>query len=341
MMCRKVLLINGLVTVQNKKKGVTMNKLSPIAHVLRPMLPEVGKIKIGAKGEIRKSRGGNEYRLPTKLDHFLVTTMERDQETENFLPNELIMKKLGESKTLNVQLLYNRIELNFPSRLIRYKGTKVQCSGDGRFGHIREDSGVREIECPCKYNDFTYTGSDRCKLNGTLSCILTDFTDCIGGVFKFRTTSINSIEGITSSLAYIHNLTGGILANIPLRLVLDRKTSVDRTGVNREISFVRVEFAGSYQELLSEAKQIRDTKMQYIEMSEKTAENLVTAEVPEDEVTDVQEEYYPPEVIVDETTGEIRDVPDLEEEPKPEPKKRGRPKKEPVPEVEDDDDDVF
>src|SRR4051812_12962875 len=55
----------GPVTVfQNQRVLMVRN--------LRPGLPERGKIKIGVKGEVRKSKGGNEFQPPQKLDHFVI-----------------------------------------------------------------------------------------------------------------------------------------------------------------------------------------------------------------------------------------------------------------------------
>ena len=63
---------------------------------LRPKLGEQGKIKIGRLGEERTTKDGkNTYRLSTKLDHFLITTTERDN-TGNFIPNVSLMKEIAE-----------------------------------------------------------------------------------------------------------------------------------------------------------------------------------------------------------------------------------------------------
>ena len=45
---------------------------------LTPRLAEWGKIKIGAKGKMKTSNQGKQFAQPQKLDHFIITTMERD-----------------------------------------------------------------------------------------------------------------------------------------------------------------------------------------------------------------------------------------------------------------------
>lgn len=44
---------------------------------LIPQLAERGKVKIGEKGEMKTSQGGKQFAQPKKLDHFVITTMQR------------------------------------------------------------------------------------------------------------------------------------------------------------------------------------------------------------------------------------------------------------------------
>ena len=45
---------------------------------LSPRLAERGRIKIGEKGEMKTSTQGKQFALPKKLDHIVITTMQRD-----------------------------------------------------------------------------------------------------------------------------------------------------------------------------------------------------------------------------------------------------------------------
>ena len=63
---------------------------------LRPGLPEFGKIKAGTKGEEAVSSQGNNFRLPIKLNHYIITTTERDEEGNLILDTDL-MDRLKES----------------------------------------------------------------------------------------------------------------------------------------------------------------------------------------------------------------------------------------------------
>ncbi len=61
----------------------------------KPSLPERGKIKIGKKGEPRTSKGGTKYSPPVKLEHFIITGMDRGED-ENYIPDVALMEAIAE-----------------------------------------------------------------------------------------------------------------------------------------------------------------------------------------------------------------------------------------------------
>lgn len=218
---------------------------------LSPMLPERGKIKIGGKGASRPTQNGGEFQLPVKYDHFVVTTMQRGQDN-NFIPDAEIMGRLGEKpKRIPVTLLYDDEALNFQTRYAAFKGRVLWCSGDGEVAQRLKGEGPdrAEIPCPCERADPAYTGKDKCKINGNLS-VLINGAGAVGGVWKFRTTSYNSVVGIMSSMALMKRATGGPLAGIPLELVVAPKTAVSPTeGKAQTVYIVGLEFPGDMTEL--------------------------------------------------------------------------------------------
>lgn len=217
---------------------------------LTPGLVERGKIKIGMKGAPRQSRSGNTFQAPQKLDHFIVTTMERGPDN-NFLADQAIMQQLGSSpREIPVVLVYDDIDLNFPTRYAMYNGKSLQCTGDGVAAKWRNQDGTHQmVQCPCNRQDPAYTGKDKCKINGTLSVIISG-ADVIGGVWKFRTTSYNSVVGILSSLAMIKRVSGGVLAGIPLVMKLSPKAVTDPVGGGQQtVYIVSLEYRGSSQSL--------------------------------------------------------------------------------------------
>jgi len=277
------------------------------SHLIKNLVPglvEYGKIKIGMKGEVRKSRSGTDWQPPKKLDHFLITTMERGPDG-NFIRDEMIHKTLGDKpRVIPIRLLYNALDLNFQSRYACYAGRKLFCSGDGETA-IRVVKGDREgevvrkiVECPCERQDPSYTGPNKCKPCGTLS-VLIDGSAGVGGVHKLRTTSYNTVVGITSSLSLINTLTGGHLAGIPLDLVLRSKSSADPiTGEQRDFWIVNTEFRGSVEELQNAAYRVLETNAKYglrVSQVEEQARLMLASPDQEliDDAADIVDEFYP------------------------------------------------
>ncbi len=222
---------------------------------LTPQLAERGRIKIGMKGDEKTSSQGKKFMMPVKLDHFLLTTMQRDA-VGRLLPDTALMARLqpegGKIIEIPVRLLFDDIDLNFQTRYACYRGNRCWCSGDGEKAQrlAGENNGkYQEVSCPCERMDPYYTGQDRCKILGTLQ-VLIEGTDRIGGVWKFRSTSWNTVNAVLSSLALIKTITGGPLAGIPLWMVLSPKTvTVPTSGQNMVVFVVSLEYRGSEQEL--------------------------------------------------------------------------------------------
>ncbi len=283
---------------------------------LIPRLPERGHIKIGELGETRKSQKGNDYQLPVKLSHFRVTTLERGPDG-NFVMDKDLHDRLDlgdEPVEIPVRLLYDDVSLDFPTRYACYAGKTLWCSGDGetalRVSNQPKDAPMKEpfaVQCPCHRQEPSYKGQDKCKLNGRLS-VLIDGAGGVGGVWVFRTTSYNSVIGIMSSLAFLRSVTGGILANIPLKLRIQPKQATNPTDQSSVLIYVvSVEYAGDIGELQQAAHQIAldraTTHMSIAHIEEEARRNLALpgpadAVLPGDIPEDIVAEFYP-------ETGEI------------------------------------
>lgn len=218
-------------------------------------LAEVGKIKIGGKGETKKSTKGTTYQIPVKYDHFVITTTERDLKTGNFIQNKKIMDILGpEPKEIKIRFLYDDIDLNFFTSYALYGSRKQLCRGDGFEAMMTfQQSGTpgvftlidggakkvvagetRKIICDpatCPMMTPDQNGATRCKPSGILSCVLADSPE-IGGVYRFRTHSWNTIEGILGSLELLKTQTGGVLVGLPLKMKLVKKSTEEHGNIN-------------------------------------------------------------------------------------------------------------
>jgi hypothetical protein len=270
---------------------------------LMPQLAERGKVKIGEKGEMKTSQGGKQFSQPRKLDHFVITTMQRDA-AGRLLPDTALMARLkpegGKLTEIPVRLLYDHIDLNFQTRYACYRGNRCWCSGDGEIAQrfTGENGKYQEVTCPCEHQDPFYQGQDRCKILGTLQ-VLIEGTNRIGGVWKFRTTSWNTVNAILSSLALIKTITGGPLAGIPLHLVLSPKTvTIPTTGQNMVVYVVSLEFRGPEEVLAELGYEIarrrieHQVKMEQIEAEARRLLLLPQAEPPEEQ-EEVAQEFYP------------------------------------------------
>lgn len=270
----------------------------PVKNLI-PALPEHGKIKAGRKGKEVMSEGGKKFRLPEKLDHYLITTTERDAEGDYLIDTRLmqslkdsgeaIVNKAGEITGIPIRLLYNDIDLNCPTRYAKYKGVRCVCSGDGETAKTILGQAVK---CPCPDLD---AGS--CKINGKLFCLI-EGTEILGACHVLRTTSINTVKSLLGSMAFIRAATGGLLAFLPLHLMLmPRSTVIPSTGAPTTIYVSSIVFRGAVDNLQRLALEMAREKRQYlIEMDsiEAQAREIVSAtvETPEEE-KEIAEEFYP------------------------------------------------
>lgn len=218
-----------------------------------PILPERGKIKIGKKGPKKTSKGGKEFSPPVKLNHFLITTMERDAD-DNYIPDAALMQSIAvnteqdvENLTrIPVRLLYNEPSLNFATRYAVYDGRKIWCKGNGVTAKRRQQDGsMKDQACICERIDNEYDGPPpKCKINGILGVVI-EGAAVLGGVWKFRTTSFNSVDGLTGAIEMIRQIAGGQIANIPLELVLTPKQATRPDGQPTTIHVVGLEYRGN------------------------------------------------------------------------------------------------
>ena len=270
-----------------------------------PALAEVGKIKIGGKGKEMVSREGKRFRVPERYDHFVITKNFKDPATDQFIADTELMEEIAKKtnqdpknlKFIPIVLLFDDPALNFQIRCSCYCKGRLWCIGDGTKAFRLNQGERKEVRCPCERLLPTYVGSEKCKVFVRLSVLIAGI-DRIGGVWVFRTTSWNSCRNILSSMMLIRQLTGGILAGIPLRLVISPKTVViPTTGQTQIVYVVGLEFAGSLSALSQRALDIRRQRLEYkiqVEVLEdQIRKKLAALPLLEEDEKDIQEEFYP------------------------------------------------
>jgi len=286
----------------SKTSGVSSRfDLTEIAD-FTPVLPEIGKIKIGEKGQSRQTSKGKDFQPPKKLDHFKIVSLSRGPDN-NLLTDIVVHKTIGEKpKELDIILPYDDISLNFPTFYAWYSASKCICKGNGRIAFRWDDQkeDYNQIVCdPEHCPQFTPPNNNPrlCKANGILSVILVK-APRIGGVYKFRTTSMNTIRDIRSSLSFIQHITSGYLAGIPLKLVIKPRT-VNPKNVKGHILVytVSIEWKGTMNELLTVTQKsalARSNARIDLKRMEDTARLALQAAPIEsdDEIKEIAEEFY-------------------------------------------------
>ena len=283
-----------------------------------PRLAERGRVKIGEKGEMKTSQGGKQFSQPKKLDHMVVTTMQRDA-AGRLLPDTPLMAQLnpggGKITEIPVRLLYDDPDLNFFTRYACYRGTRCWCSGDGEAAQrlTGENGNYQPVPCPCERQDPMYQGQDKCKTLGTLM-VLIEGVNRVGGVWSFRTTSFNSVNAILSSMALIKTITGGPLAGIPLVMVLSPKTvTIPISGQSMVVFIVSLEYRGPETELAELGYELARRRVEHkvrMEVVEEVARKRLAAphQEPVQEQEDTAAEFFPDGVASPEADGEVKEV---------------------------------
>lgn len=265
---------------------------------LQHQLNEAGKIKIGEKGKMITSSKGNEFRPPKKLDHFRLTTTEKNEDGDYIIDKKLTQKikdagsgyinSKGELIAIPIRLVYNDIESNFPHRYVSYVSGKLACHGDGEKALDRINNFEKEKNCPCQKLE-----NNKCKPTGKLTCVI-DEAGLFGQAHVFNTTSINSIKGIVGGMELLLKATGGKIAWLPLMLTLNQKNTTTPEGINTTVYIVSLCFRGNTEALRGEVLKLIETDKRYLLDMVEADKNPIPAIDTEDE-QDFVDEFFPTE----------------------------------------------
>jgi len=275
-----------------------------IKNGLNPRFSEIGKIKIGGKGETRKSKDGKVYQLPVRFEHFVVTTTERGPDG-NFIINQDIMKKLGpEPKEISIRLPFDDIDMNFFTSFQYYHGKKLICHGDGEYAKRIDKNGTEnKINCnpdECKFLQNTINEvntNEKCKVSGILSCHIPASME-VGAVHRFRTHSFHSVSGMLTSLKYFKKNTNGILQGLPLKLKFIKKATPEHGNVNTvAIVLDGVEMLKMRELAFNEYKNRTELGINMKEIENTAIESGFMVDT--DDPADVQDEFYNDSPVID------------------------------------------
>jgi hypothetical protein len=263
-----------------------------IKRGLKEGLAETHKIKIGKLGDERTSSGGNKFRLPQKLDHFLVTKTTRSKEG-NFIVDEKVMKAIGEKPTvIDIMLPYDSIELNFPTAYQFYIGKKKKCQGDGETAtRHKQDGSTEVVECNPDTCQYAKQSKAPCKVYGRLHCMISKALR-LGGVAVLRSHGWHSVSNILNSLDMISSQTGGVLRGIPLRLeLLGIETSEHGVCYVVNVSCVAEDMKELRGQAINEVQERRTLLIDMHSIEAKAIEAGLTED--NDDPADIAAEFYP------------------------------------------------
>lgn len=232
-------------------------------------LPTIGHIKVGEKGQVITSGKGNKFSPPKKIDHFKVTTIEREEQSKdaNYKLDMEAMKGIEQfnHRKIPIMFMFDDIESNFNTwhGFATAKGRYFCRSDDGKTaerypqynnGKIVEENTFdakpdftklpARVECDintCYYRNTMYNGAKLCKTHSRLDVIL-PFVKKIGGVYTFRSTSWHTANALTSNMKTLYYLTGGRLTAIECFLNVTMKTTryTNADGVDSMTTFPMV-----------------------------------------------------------------------------------------------------
>ena len=259
---------------------------------MKPQLAELGKIKIGVKGE-KMVRG---HLLPKKLDHFMIATLMKDDDGRLEMDDSM-NKIIGDKCTsLDICLCYDDFTMNMTSSYSWFAQSKLVCMGNGQTAMRRKEDGSEE-KIICSPKECTAYKEKKCLPYGRLSVILAS-ANRIGGVYVLRTHGWNTIRNVLSSMAFIRKEAGGVLAGLPLRMRLLPMTVTPRdVGHNVKIYSVNIEYPGTLAELKEAGAEEMERRLKLginMKQTEDTYREAVKArmkEEAEEDARDIVEEF--------------------------------------------------
>ena len=302
--------------------------------VIQPRICELGKIKIGGKdAEVRKTKDGGEWRAPKKLDHFIITTLNRNK-AGDLVEDSSIMESLkkdygdadGKLRQIPIAVLSNDIEDIMQSAFVWYIGKKVAARSDGLklTKYYDKKTNVwldepEEADWMAAYADLKDSkGNPLFKRHTTLNVVITAKQAHWGGVYRFRTTSVITASQLAGSLVEIKQQMGGILRGLPLRLAV-RPMQVSPGGKTTTVYVVHAYLVGDdlfdlQSKALERAKAELSMRSE-IEQTQREYRKLLLPPGHESgiEAADIAGEFHPEEIET-ETTPDVPSVDPLMQE---------------------------
>ena len=179
------------------------------------------KIAIGLPPDPKAGNKGH----PTKLDHFIFLKKSATEQNKWEIDPELTKLFGAKCRNIEIVLMDDEIENVFPTKLAWFTQSQCKCFGDGSVATRRTEKhpeGERWEPCGPTCPDLE---RGDCKPSGDLRFMLAAIPK-LGSVVRIHTSSVRSVQQISSSLQQIQTLLGGRLAGVRCNLIVrPEKTS--------------------------------------------------------------------------------------------------------------------
>lgn len=292
----------------------------------RPRVPVAGTLKIG---DIEERAGKS---LPKKLDHLRFCGPSATASGQYPDRPDMAAENKAKAKAVTVELVSDEPAVNLEVAYVMAGRGHVLCRGNGikaerrmdAKGIISPDQGFRPLSDGTCGESCPFFRQGKCKLASTLRFRIPERTD-LGSVWQFRSTSWNTAQDLLGAMAAIKELTGGILARIPLRLFMTEQRRNPLTDTGRTSSSfwtLGLSYQGTETDLIEAVRVARDTKSKMDGLRIPTLEtrlasqsNELLADLPASEERAVAAEFFPGPTGTDAPAGEAKDPSAPEESP--------------------------
>lgn len=269
-------------------------------NFLEPRVQEIGRIKIGGRG----NKQGKGY-IPEKYDHFKVTTMARRDGDGPFELDEAVHghPEVGEEpRELDGILMFPEVEQNLQTSMVKYAGKKLAVRCDGELRMETETGEI--VPCPRAAG-----GECDCKPYGrlTLQLLASPTTE---GYYTFRSTSWTTINNLQTAMEAIH-ARFGTLFQAPVKLKMyqteDSWVGVDGKEKRGRSWKVAILLNMSWQEaalqMVDAAELLQASRKKLVLQAGEVEEQVNASE--DDDGEEIAEEFFPDEDLVEEAEYDI------------------------------------